>query len=132
MVIDPAITVGNILTIVSLIAAFVVFLTRFRTDIQVMVTRIAQIDKELVAMREEIRQITMTTDRIGTVLIEMATQRVRLDGLEKRADEGQAARNKLLADFDIRFAGLEERLRAVETLAHVEGPKDVSRKRKAS
>ena len=112
MAIDPTVSVGNLLTLVTSIAAFAIFLMTFRTDIQVLITRIAQIDKEMAGMREEIRAITMTTDRIGTVLIEMATTRTRLDAQEKRYDD------------------LVVRLHSVEALAHV-GRGAAAMKRKA-
>lgn len=118
MSIDTTITIGNLLTLIGLIAAFAVFLMAFRTDIRVLVTRIDQIDKELIAMREEIKQMSLTTDRIGTVLIEMATQRTRMDGIDKRLDDTIAVRQRMQDDLESRFDGLEQRLRAVEGLAH--------------
>ena len=97
----------NVLTLVAMLGTAIGFLMRFSSQIERIVSRMDQFDKEVVDIRDMMRRLGDNFERVGTSLMEIAKQQVRLDGFERRYEDATK--------------GLEERIRALE-LAGRNGP----------
>lgn len=126
MIIDTTITLGNILTLLVVAGSFAAFLFQFRSDLRVLITRMDQFDRDLNEMKAQTSKLGQLVERIGEVLVELAKQQTRMDGMDRRIDEGNEERNKAYVNLDRRLddlitsrtaiiRDLEERIREVET-----------------
>lgn len=108
---DPSVNLGNLITIVSVAVGGIWFLSNFRTDISVIVQRLTQFDIEMKNLDQRLAKLGDSMDKLGDILVKIARQEERLDGMDQRMNDA-AARNAGL------LLGLDERLRSVEKVAH--------------
>lgn len=101
---DLTVNLGHLLTIVTVAAGGLWFLSSFRTDIQVIVTRIGQFDAQLGNLDERLNRLAESLSKVGEVLVELARQKERLDGMDRRLEQIEAqahARLAALADAGV-------------------------------
>lgn len=90
--IDPAVNLGNLLTIGVVVVGAAGFIWALKGDARVLAQRLSSQDDVLREMKDEVK-------KIGEVLITLATQNVRLQTIEER----QLAQGKRLDDSERRL-----------------------------